>query len=228
MRSGRPLFFVVGALGTLACSPGIGSSTPCAAGMEPFPVGTVAANPRCPGACDPVAARAVVYRAVETDPAHLGDDLLVPAYAGQAVVFNTCTGSCHASSATGMARLGAPAELDFDLDPIATATDTAALDVLLTNHHRILDHGGAMWGSITGGTMPPGPVGLDQEQRAFTWPDSTELLARLSEPAGREILRNWLACGAPFVDRSDLDGALATCPAGETCEGDYVASVAIP
>src|SRR5262245_48660454 len=40
------------------------------------------------------------------------------AYTGQAILLATCASGCHSSAARGAARLGAPADLDFDLRPI--------------------------------------------------------------------------------------------------------------
>lgn len=223
MRLGRPVFFLVVALGTIACSPGIGSSTPCAAGMEPFPAGTVAANPRCPDACDPVAARAVVY--------DVGGG---PSYAGQALLAVGCSASyCHTGEtnfegADTTPRNGAPAGLDFVSFPGASAPGIAEANRV---HGIVVEQRGGVWDAVSSGSMPPGETGREivAEASPYHWQGPTgPALAGLDTAESREILRNWLACGAPFVDRTDLDGTLATCPAGATCSGDYVASVAIP
>jgi hypothetical protein len=200
------------------CGNGLGSSTPCAAGMEPFPPGTVVSTPRCPAACDPVAARGVVY-----------DEGGAPAYAGQALLNLNCSGSyCHAAEATGDLRRGAPAGLDF----VTFAATSASLPLLtdLGRVHRIVaGESDDIWGQVTSGAMPPGEEGREivAETLPYHWQSATgEELAALETPAGREILRNWLACGAPLVDRTDMTGALTTCPTGVSCAGDYVASVA--
>lgn len=201
----------------LGCT-SVGSSTPCAAGMEPFPTGTVVLNPRCPGACDPIAARAVVY-----------DEGGGPAYAGQAILNLNCSASyCHAAEATGEFRYGAPAGLDFVAFPAPSAepiTDLSRVHDLVTSERDDI------WGAVTSGSMPPGEEGREvvAETSPYHWQSVTgPELATLDTAEGREILRNWLACGAPYVDRTDTTGDLTACPAEATCGGDYVASAPVP
>ena len=201
----------------LGCT-GVGSSTPCAAGLEPFPPGAVELDPRCPGACDPVAARALVY-----------DGGGGAAYAGQALLNVSCSASyCHAAEATGDLRIGAPAGLDFVAFPGSTP---AQLDELARVHGTVVQWRDDIWGAITSGEMPPGARGREviAETSPYRWQrlDGPEL-APLETPEGREIVRNWLACGAPYVDRSDVDGSLRDCPAEARCGGDWAEALPMP
>jgi hypothetical protein len=161
------------------------------------------------GTCDETAARAVVY-----------DGEGIPMYAGQALVSQTCgNGFCHASTARNGAdpfnpdqRYGAPAGLDFDL-PVATpeTPDVAAsLRLLQASQARVAEHAGLVWRSIDSGFMPPArvPEVSTQKFAAEGWvfaratrTDPTRALPGLDSAEGRAIARNWLACGAPVVER---------------------------
>lgn len=150
------------------------------------------------GPCDEAAAREVVY----TDDAQG-----LPAYAGQALLTQSCGGGsfCHASNATD--RHGAPAGLDFDLLLASSAAETEHLRSL---QMVVFRHRDAIWRSIERGTMPPGKIGetiseLGAPHRGLPSLDSSE---------GREILRNWLACGVPVVERVTDDRPAGVLPVG--------------
>lgn len=181
-----------------ACSADVGSPVACEA-AAPIPEGTIGVSPRCPEACDPWAARAIVH-----------DRNGLPFYAGQALVLGTCSGGgafCHASNAAD--RIGAAATLDFDLVPI---TDPARYDAQIgaraAVHETIYAQRNLMWGQITSGAMPPGAEGAANIVREYGYvvdpldPDADVLLPEIDSPEGQEIIRNWLACGAPFVERT--------------------------
>lgn len=181
-----------------SCAPSPGSREACAAVDGGHPDGEVMPAPLCPGACDDEAARAVVYTARG-----------LPMYAGQALVYRTCAGDgnfCHASTATLEERLGAPAAMDFDLVPVNRAP-APRLRSMLAIQRFIHEHRGAIWGQVTSGAMPPGAIGgtfFDTHHAFVADPSDFERdvpLPDLSTDGGREILRNWLACGAPFIER---------------------------
>ncbi len=149
-----------------------------------------------------------------------------PMYEGQALIQSSCgNGSfCHAPSAIGGARFGVPKELDFDVslactDPSIDSTcaslqpcDGAGegtpycerLDRLVDNRNTTTSWGGDIIKEIRDGTMPPGAVG-EQVQDRTSWlrPDLSEL-PRLETAEGQDIVRNWLACGAPVVARTEI------------------------
>jgi len=160
------------------------------------------------GEGDPDAAREVVY-----------DQRGVPAYAGQALIIESCGagGFCHASGIEPAERYGAPAHLDFDLTLATTTVEPAVEETqrLADDQRRILAMKGAVWEQVVSGLMPPGgevgriyheavgPDGLDvrydrvaDDGRTFTD------LPGLDTEEGREILRNWLAAGAPVIERT--------------------------
>lgn len=149
-----------------------------------------------------------------------------PMFEGQALVQASCgNGSfCHSPSAVGSARIGAPAGLDFDVqlactDPSVDPTCTnlqpcegadaqspycERLERLQSNQGRTASWGGDIMNEIRDGTMPPGAAGA-QVQDATPWirRDLTEL-PRLATKEGRDIVRNWLACAAPVVARTEV------------------------
>ncbi len=195
-----------------ACSPTVGSPIACedAAPISPGPEGS---TPRCPDACDPFAARAVVHDLVGT-----------PYYAGQALVISTCSSGgafCHASNASD--RIGAPATLDFDLLPITDpAAYDAEIDALADLQARVRTHRNLMWGQIVSGAMPPGNEGELNIVREYGFvvdplrPEMDVLLPEISSPEGQEIVRNWLACGAPMVERT-FSVPTPSCTVGTDC-----------
>jgi hypothetical protein len=215
-----------------ACSPSVGTRATCAAVDGGHTDGEIPVDPLCPGACDDEAARAVVYDAAGR-----------AMYAGQAILTGSCAGGgnfCHSSSA--LDRYGVPAGLDFDAFPLAvaaTTTDDAALAELVRIQAQIHRNRNAIWSTVVGGSMPPGGAGSTVVVHNHAWVTNpadvtTDTpLATLETPEGREILRNWLACGSPLIERwtaylpsdcdTNRDCASGLCTAGE-CEaaGDVV------
>lgn len=152
------------------------------------------------GACDDALAHTLVYDATGK-----------PHYAGQAMVQEACAGSfCHSANAKKDARLGAPAELDFDVpvvDGSASAdTQAAQLSLLGAGHATVNEWLEEMWGQVDDGYMPPDGVG---ERPKLSWsesdgsggamPASEDTVPSVRSKDGKELLRNWLACGAPVV-----------------------------
>jgi hypothetical protein len=144
----------------------------------------------------------------------------VPAFAGQAIMIRDCGGGgfCHASGIAAEDRFGAPHGLDFDLRPASTGSafstteaENAAVARLEADRLRTLQLRDEVWAQVEAGLMPPsGDAGEEYRSsvtasfEVVTDESGTELapLPGLDTEDGRDILRNWLACGAPVVERT--------------------------
>jgi len=179
----------------------------------------------------------------------------LPMYEGQALVQSTCgDGSfCHAPAAVGAERIGVPAGLNFDVDlactdelqdpscaqPIESCdggqTGTAyceRLESLHNNQNQVNSFAEGMIQEMRAGAMPPGDAGR-RVRNNTPWlrkSDGSELPPIESSEA-QEIVRNWLACQAPVIARTEIpafvEDELEPCPSidGEICiyngpEGD--------
>lgn len=151
------------------------------------------------GPCDDQAARRVVY-----------DDTGSPAFEGQALMISSCGGGafCHAPGIEPLDRRGVPFGLDYDVrlaeDEAGESTDRLRLNQSLTYEDR---H--AIWVEVEAGRMPvPGTAGEEILGAAPTYqridPVTGALtpLPTLETEEGREVLRNWLACRVPVVERT--------------------------
>src|SRR5512139_2707899 len=99
------------------------------------------------GNCDMTAATQVVYTAAEG----------TPFYQGQALIQQSCAGgNCHAASAVGINRIGAPHGLNFDAEPLVAQSTPDKVNELRNGLTKIRDVADTMWGQIEGGSMPPG------------------------------------------------------------------------
>ena len=122
-------------------------------------------------------------------------------------------GFCHAEGATGDTRNGVPAGLNYGL--IACTLDSGGAcqepdfdpERLSRNASRVFDHARRILGEVEAGTMPPlANADLDDYYR-FGSRTTFDLATRtgdtplpaIDSPEGEEILRNWLACGAPVI-----------------------------
>lgn len=162
------------------------------------------------GPCDEAAAREVVY---DID----GN----PAYAGQALMIQSCGGGgfCHSEGIEPVDRIGAPAGLDFDMR-LASTNAEASLDQLdrLDRHQRFLVNARTLvWEAVSSGRMPPGAEGRRIVAGSPHYdrlnPDGSYTPLPVIETAeGRDILRNWLACRAPVIERTEprIDGETIT------------------
>lgn len=137
-------------------------------------------------------------------------------FAGQALVHSGCAaGRCHDEGAEGEARHGVPMSLDFGL-PIARLEDVR--DPLPEGHRaqiersrtNISKHAEMMLRLVEQGSMPPGEATSEHSEggyRALRYHLGQchfgDPLPAVTTEAGREILRNWLACGAPTVEAAD-------------------------
>ena len=166
------------------------------------------------GECDAMAARRVVYRFSAAGSMDDG----VAMYAGQALLLNECA-TCHSNTLSGVSRIGAPAEFDFNVRPacvgVSNRGDCVGDDEfgrLRVHRDRVHDFGSLIMAEVESGRMPPGAAGQTANRGAATlyraignesrMPERP--LPMLAEPEGREILRNWLACGAPVVEATIL------------------------
>ena len=150
------------------------------------------------GVCD-AEAMAIAYRIVEPES---GDTKL---YAGQALLYRSCGGGtlCHAAAAEGADRFGVPSGLDFDMQLVRGA-DYRAHEQLRASVQRVRDWNTVIMSEVDEGSMPPGEAGeLAVRGVAFHMMDDASVLPPLESDAGRMILRQWLACGAPVIERED-------------------------
>lgn len=147
------------------------------------------------GKCDLQLAKTIVYAPDGT-----------PFYAGQAQVFQSCAGAfCHAAGATGAGRLGAPHNADFDTVPLGASPSAHDITVLRNGIERVRELAPSFYDRVDNGSMPPGGVG---KRAPLMWLDasgapSTTAVPLVTTSAGKEMLRNWLACDAPIVATTD-------------------------
>jgi hypothetical protein len=145
-------------------------------------------------------------------------------YGGQAIINSACAnGTCHSSAAEGEARHGAPAFLDFDLVPV-DPSEAAGEDqnkrgdaiVQLTDRQLVnlrsrqlllVRERDAVWQQVRDGLMPPSGIYEAYRQlKTIFDSDESEPCTRAkrftttSDGDAQEVLRNWLACGAPIVE----------------------------
>jgi len=153
------------------------------------------------GACDMSVATHVVY-----------DEAGLPAYEGQSQLAVSCgNGSfCHSRAARGDDRFGAPAGLDFDVQLASADASAGDLERLAAAISEVRDHRESIYLEVRTGRMPPFgeatlvahagvPRFADAEGTRVPFVDSFEGLA---------VLRNWLACGAPVVERTEGSGTV--------------------
>jgi hypothetical protein len=150
------------------------------------------------GVCEDEVARALVY-----------DEAGQPAYAGQALLHVSCGhGSyCHSAEATGRLRFGVPLGFDFDVAPVGDG-DHEALARLVAGTDTVAARSRAIFRTVEKGDMPPwGEATLEIHVNApryrFVEGEGTRRLEHVDSFEGLEILRNWLACGAPVVERTE-------------------------
>jgi len=144
-------------------------------------------------------------------------------YAGQAIINQSCANNiCHSSAVKGEARNGAPAGLDFNLRPatadgedetedgttIATLTDSD-LAGLRKRQRKVVEQRNRIWQQVRDGLMPPpGMFAQFRKLARVFFTDESELctgvqstsFAPITAGESQEVLREWLACGAPIVE----------------------------
>ena len=152
----------------------------------------------------------------------------LPMYEGQALVESTCGNGqfCHSPAAVGADRIGVPAGLNFDValactdetqdptcaQPIESCeggqTNTAyckRLEGLHDNQNQINNWAEGMIQEMRAGAMPPGEAGRTVSD-PIPWlraPDGTPL-PPIESGEAQEIVRNWLACQAPVIARTEI------------------------
>jgi len=146
------------------------------------------------GSCDSAVAQQLVWTPDGT-----------PYTEGQALIhFECANGVCHARAATGTLRRGAPHGVDFDLAPLTPAVTGAQADTqLIALREGILEvrrDPDDIYSLIRSGDMPPeAPAGARTLPTFRRQDGSTVQLPKVASGAGTKIVRNWLACGQPFV-----------------------------
>lgn len=148
------------------------------------------------GECDDALAREIAY-----------DERGVPAYEGQALMHASCgAGSfCHASAASGASRFGVPAGFDFDMR-VSRDTDESAS--LRAGVERVREWAPNIYAAVESGRMPPfGNELVDLYASAPRYhregaSGRPERLPPIDSHDGLHRLRNWLACGAPVIERT--------------------------
>ncbi len=154
-------------------------------------------------------------------------EAIIPLYAGQALMLQHCgsaDGVCHAGSAEGALRRGVPRGFDFDVAPLELAAcqenlrsaacleEQARLRVGATVTH---DYRELSWSEVEERRMPPPGTTVSETSRYFMDPTMVPagpMMPGLGTEEGRQLLRNWLACGAPVVGavvvgNSDVGGS---------------------
>lgn len=183
-------------------------------------------------------------------------------YGGQAIMNLACAQGCHSSSAKGSAREGAPAGLDFDLRPIdplgdeiegMVATDAGTVlkiedgvaSGLRERQRRVFEDRDRIWQQVQDGLMPPGGAFASFKRAIMAIVNSDENspcvgsrrnYEPITEKSSQDVLRRWLACGAPIVETTsevvETNGAPGSAgfqyqSCGDAPQGDGGASGAI-
>jgi hypothetical protein len=151
-----------------------------------------------------------------------------PAYEGQAMMLTSCGGQsfCHTQNdGADINHFGAPAGLDFDPFLVNDCGEVEPQqERLFRARNALYRHRNDIYASIVTGTMPP--RGMTRGASAFrSYTSATDTVGTampaINSPEGREIVRNWLACGVPVVEATTNIGANCTtdsdCSAG-TCD----------
>ncbi|MCB9596493.1 MAG: hypothetical protein H6719_27465 [Sandaracinaceae bacterium] len=148
------------------------------------------------GVCDESAAHALVY------------DDGVPAFEGQALVIDGCI-RCHGEGVEADDRNGAPRGLEFDVRLASQTPDVneAELSRLRRASENLYFLRHLVYGQVQSGAMPPpetanGPPTESLYQRVPEGEREGPPLPSVESDEGRAILRNWLACDAPVVERT--------------------------
>ena len=158
------------------------------------------------GECNAPVARRVVYSPSGT-----------PAYEGQALIATSCGNAsfCHSAGIDPEDRFGATVGLDFS---VFIAETEAEAERLRANQANVREWKYDIFCDVDNGSMPPygestliAHRGLERFRNA-----EGERLPFVDSFEGIDILRNWLACDAPVVERTTPH------PAGRTPVGDVV------
>jgi hypothetical protein len=138
----------------------------------------------------------------------------MPMYEGQALVQSSCGDGtfCHAPFATGAARIGAPAGMDFDVSLVCTSDIGGCqanppyddrVQRLDDNQNNIRNWAERMIQEMRAGAMPPGEAGASVRNLTPWLRPNGSVLPSIDSAEAQEIVRNWLACDAPAIGRSE-------------------------
>ena len=165
-------------------------------GLRATLVGAVVMSIACTpalGECDEPRAKEVIF-----------DVNGYPAYVGQAMVQVSCGNGvfCHSAGIAPARRLGAPHGLDFrscrltnaERPPARRRRDRTASESEGRTCLGIQKH---VFAEVDSGRMPPGAVGTDLIAEGVYLG-----LPSIASSEGKSVIENWLACGAPVVERT--------------------------
>jgi hypothetical protein len=132
---------------------------------------------------------------------------------GQALAHDGCSAqdTCHASTAQGAARWGAPEDLDLDMVPTPTGWES------------MMAYRYEAWEMVRSGDVPA--TAAQAQLSIGDWKFSpgresdAEALPSIFSFEGKAAFRNWLACGAPVVGQPPVRFA----PRGEDSAPEPVA-----
>lgn len=149
-------------------------------------LGLGACSPSVGDSCDEDAARTPYYRTSDG----------APAYPGQALLLENCA-SCH----NDPGAYGAPAGMELDAALVTSGGDDGIQQArkLLARQATIHRQRDLIHGSVVSGAMPP--PGYAVTSSNYENAAGVEL-PTLDTEEGREMLRNWLACDSPVVERT--------------------------
>ncbi|MDQ3036182.1 MAG: hypothetical protein M3Y87_27525 [Myxococcota bacterium] len=186
-------------------------------------VGGAACSPTVGDTCDEDLARTPYYRTADG----------APAYPGQALLLENCA-SCHNDSgleaddpateqdeSARVGTYGAPLGLEMNLG-LVTAADDAGLQQarrLLARQATVHRHRDLIYSQVVSGAMPP--RGFVPENSLYVDAAGAPMPG-IRTPEGQELLRNWLACDSPVVERTTAVAqpctAHADCPVTNFCD----------
>jgi hypothetical protein len=96
--------------------------------------------------------------------------------------------------------------------------DMGAVERLVVSRQAIFDHRFGMYSTVETGSMPPGDIGrVSVVDAGYTFLDGGDLLPTIQSAEGKELYRNWLACGSPMVTQSAEPSPSQA--AGDPCDG---------
>lgn len=159
------------------------------------------------GECDPLAAERLVYM----------DQNRHPYYAGQALMQRSCGAGVYCHSEGALVRYAAPGHLNYDLSLVSgwektdpESSNAEQTERLRRARDRAVEDARAIYHELVDGRMPPDGI---TDQLLTTAPTFNDLPA-VGTPEATEEIRNWLACGAPVVERIWPDRPLDAAPVG--------------
>jgi hypothetical protein len=146
-------------------------------------------------------------------------------YGGQAIINQSCaSGVCHSSEAKGELRHGAPADLNFNLQPVSesgvessgkndkgfTVAKLKAEEVrgLRERQRKVFEERNSIWQQVKDGEMPPAGMFASFRKLAniFDTDEATPCTrvtngyGDITTKASQDVLRTWLACNTPIVE----------------------------